>query len=52
MLSVELSLEEVFGPWDGGHDAWNVGGIIFPRIGVVMAGVSVKTRAPKHHRCS
>jgi predicted DNA-binding protein (MmcQ/YjbR family) len=30
-------------PWDGGHDAWKVGGKMFACIGAVTPGVSVKT---------
>ncbi len=30
-------------PWDGGHDAWKIGGKMFACVGAVMPGVSVKT---------
>lgn len=34
---------ELTHPWDGGHDAWKIGGKMFTCIGAVNPGVSVKT---------
>jgi predicted DNA-binding protein (MmcQ/YjbR family) len=34
---------ELTHPFDGGHDAWKVGGKMFTCIGAVIPGVAVKT---------
>ncbi|MEI4470291.1 MmcQ/YjbR family DNA-binding protein [Frigidibacter sp. MR17.24] len=34
-------------PWDGGHDAWKLGGKIFALVGARGTHVSVKTDSPE-----